>query len=64
MFDVNILEWCSYRFTFSSLVHKNTLLSDMEKFYNLISTISEMAAPIVKVMPLFEINYFITWETI
>lgn len=55
-FDGDLLKWCSYRDTFTSLVHENIQLSNSQKFHYLISTLSGAASSIIRVIPLSDAN--------
>ncbi|CAH0719933.1 unnamed protein product, partial [Brenthis ino] len=48
--------------TFSSLIHNNAELSNIEKFYYLITSVSGQALNIVKSLPVTADNYTIAWN--
>ncbi|KAF0711698.1 DUF1758 domain-containing protein [Aphis craccivora] len=63
-FNGELPEWRSFRDTFTSLVHENSQLSDIEKFHYLISCLSGHALPIVRSVPLTGANYLVAWEAL
>jgi len=64
IFDGDLLQWRSYRDTFSSLVHKNPKLSQIDKFHYLISSVTGSAASCVRGLPITEGNYSIVWNNL
>jgi len=63
-FNGDLQQWCSYRDTFTSLVHENDELSDIERFHYLLSSLSGHALPIVRSIPFTEVNYIVAWEAL
>jgi len=64
IFDGDLLQWRSYRDTFSLLVHKNPKLSQIDKFHYLISSVTGSAASCVRGLPITEGNYIIVWNNL
>ncbi|CAI6357172.1 unnamed protein product [Macrosiphum euphorbiae] len=63
-FNGDLQQWCSYRDTFTSLVHNNDELSDIERFHYLLSSLSSQALPVVRSIPFTEVNYIVAWEAL
>lgn len=63
-FDGKLENWPTFRDTFTSLVHSNTDIVDIEKFYYLLSAVSGPALTIVKSMPITATNYSIVWNSL
>ncbi|XP_050055781.1 LOW QUALITY PROTEIN: uncharacterized protein LOC126549715 [Aphis gossypii] len=63
-FDGQIIQWRSFRDTFTSLVHDNSQLSQIQKFHYLLSAVSGSAATTVKSVPLTDANYPIVWQSL
>ncbi|KOB72882.1 Uncharacterized protein OBRU01_11630, partial [Operophtera brumata] len=63
-FDSKLENWPTFRDTFSSLIHKNKQIADIEKFYYLLSAVSGSALMIVKSMPVTSANYQIVWSAL
>ncbi|XP_050056095.1 uncharacterized protein LOC126549771 [Aphis gossypii] len=61
-FDGNVIEWCTFRDMFQSLIHNNKAISDIERYHYLISCLSGPALTIVKAVPLSADNYSIAWN--
>ncbi|XP_008180394.1 uncharacterized protein LOC103308567 [Acyrthosiphon pisum] len=63
-FDGNIIEWCSFRDMFTSLVHDNKHYEDIERFHYLLSYLLGPPLTIVKAVPLTADNYSIAWNAL
>lgn len=63
-FDSKLENWMTFRDTFTSLIHTNVSISDIEKFYYLLSSVSGPALAIVKSMPVTADNYEIVWNAL
>lgn len=63
-FDSKLENWPTFRDTFSSLIHTNKQIADIEKFYYLLSAVSGSALTIVKSMPVTSSNYQIVWDAL
>ncbi|CAI6344950.1 unnamed protein product [Macrosiphum euphorbiae] len=63
-FNGDILQWRSFRDTFISLVHSDTLLPAITKFHYLLAAVSGSAASVVRSVPLTEANYAIVWDAL
>ncbi|XP_060871192.1 uncharacterized protein LOC132945433 [Metopolophium dirhodum] len=63
-FDGNIIEWCSFRDMFTSLVHVNEHYTDIERFHYLLCYLLGPALTIVKAVPLTADNYSIAWNAL
>lgn len=63
-FDGNIINWCSFRDTFDSLVNHNSSINAMEKFHYLISCLSGQSLTIVQSLPLIASNYDSAWRAL
>ncbi|XP_060804700.1 uncharacterized protein LOC132901735 [Amyelois transitella] len=63
-FDGKLENWVTFRDTFSSLIHTNTAIGDIEKFYYLLSVVSGPALQIVKSLPVSNDNYTIVWTSL
>ncbi|KAJ0175222.1 hypothetical protein K1T71_009363 [Dendrolimus kikuchii] len=63
-FDSKLENWPTFRDTFTSLIHNNTHIADIEKFYYLLSAVSGPAQTIVKSMPVTSDNYHIVWDSL
>lgn len=63
-FSGNPIEWTSFYDLFSSLIHSNTKLSNIEKFQYLISALSDEPLKLVKHLPLTSDNYNIAFTTL
>ncbi|XP_050054711.1 uncharacterized protein LOC126549477 isoform X2 [Aphis gossypii] len=60
-FDGSLINWCAFRDMFTSLVHENRSITDIERFHYLVSCLSGSALNIVKSVPLTSDNYVIAW---
>ncbi|XP_050063173.1 uncharacterized protein LOC126552505 [Aphis gossypii] len=56
-FDGSLINWCAFRDMFTSLVHENRSITDIERFHYLVSCLSGSALNIVKSVPLTSDNY-------
>lgn len=63
-FDGDVVQWCSFRDLFCSLVHNNQLISDIERFHFLKSSLSGPALAVIKSIPLTASNYKIAWNAL
>lgn len=63
-FDGDVLQWCSFRDSFSSLVHNNQSISDVGCFHFLRSCLTGPALAVIKSIPLTSDNYSIAWNTL
>jgi len=63
-FDGNIIEWCSFRDMFTSLVHDNKHYEDIERFHYLLSYLIGPPLTIVKAVPLTADNCSIAWNAL
>lgn len=63
-FDSKLENWPTFRDTFTSLIHGNTQIANIEKFYYLLSAVSGSALTIVKSMPVTSDNYAIVWSAL
>lgn len=61
-FDSNLENWQTFYDTFSSLIHNSKEISDIEKFYYLLTAVSGPALTLVKSMPITADNYQIVWN--
>jgi len=60
-FDGNLVEWCSFRDTFLSLVHNNTKIRNLKRFHYLLMCATGSARTVVNSVPLSAANYDIAW---
>jgi len=63
-FDGDVVQWCSFWDMFSSLVHNNQNISDIERFHFLKSSLSGTALAVVESIPLTADNYNIAWNAL
>ncbi|XP_060855180.1 uncharacterized protein LOC132932844 [Metopolophium dirhodum] len=63
-FNGDIINWRSYRDTFTSLVHENSDLNSVERFHYLISSVSGAASTVVRSVPLTGPNYVVAWNAL
>lgn len=63
-FDGNIINWRSFRDTFTSLVHENPNLTNIERFHYLISSVSGTGSAVVRSVPLSDTNYAVAWRAL
>eukprot|EP00102_Acyrthosiphon_pisum_P018371 XP_008190100.1 PREDICTED: uncharacterized protein LOC103311961 [Acyrthosiphon pisum] len=63
-FDGDVVQWCSFRDIFCSLVHNNQHYSDIERFHVLRSSLVGPALAIIKSIPLTASNYNIAWNAL
>lgn len=61
-FDSNLENWQTFYDTFSSLIHNSKEISDIEKYYYLLTAVSGPALTLVKSMPITADNYQIVWS--
>ncbi|XP_060860374.1 uncharacterized protein LOC132937587 [Metopolophium dirhodum] len=63
-FDGDVVQWCSFRDIFCSLVHNNQHYSDIERFHVLKSLLVGPALAVIKSIPLTATNYNIAWNAL
>ncbi|KAI5644501.1 pao retrotransposon peptidase domain-containing protein [Phthorimaea operculella] len=63
-FDGKVENWTTFRDTFRTLIHENSTISNIEKYYYLLSSVSGQALSIVKSMPVSGDNYAIVWSAL
>lgn len=63
-FSGHIRDWPPFFNLFRSLVHENTVLTHIEKFHYLLSSLKGTALSLVKTIPLIKENYELAWETL
>ncbi|KAL4083901.1 hypothetical protein QTP88_029217 [Uroleucon formosanum] len=63
-FDGDVVQWCSFRDTFCSLVYNNQHYSDIERFHVLKSSLVGPALAVIKSIPLTSSNYNIAWNAL
>lgn len=63
-FDGKLENWTTFRDTFKSLIHDSESISDIEKYYYLLSCVSGPALSLVKSMPVNADNYAIVWSAL
>lgn len=63
-FDGDVVQWCSFRDMFLSLVHNNQNISDIERFHFFKSCLSGPALAVIKSIPLTADNYSIAWNAL
>ncbi|XP_076396216.1 uncharacterized protein LOC105664283 [Megachile rotundata] len=61
-FDGNPIEWHSFHDTFQSLVHNDTQIPAVQKFYLLKNSLRGSVATIIDPLNASEENYFVAWE--
>ncbi|CAL7932860.1 unnamed protein product [Xylocopa violacea] len=61
-FDGNCSDWLKFRDSFVSLVHDNDVLSDVQRFHYLNSSLRGPAARIIQSLGVSEANYKLAWE--
>lgn len=60
----DLSEWPPFRDLFESVIHRNTALSNVEKFHYLIGQLTEPAKGIIKTLPMLDANYELAWQAI
>lgn len=55
-------DWLEFHDIFQSLIHRNTSLGDVEKFYYLKSCLKADAADVIKSLEVTESNYAVAWN--
>lgn len=63
-FDGSYRNWPNYYDLFSTLIHNNKTLSDIEKFQYLLSSVSAQALGLIKNIPISADNYAIAYQTL
>ncbi|XP_053687053.1 uncharacterized protein LOC128736588 [Sabethes cyaneus] len=61
-FSGKIDEWLTFRDLFTSLIHRQTDLPEIEKFHYLRSQLEGEALSIIDSLPLIKANYTVAWE--
>lgn len=61
-FDGSLNKWTQFHDTFQSLIHKNTHLTSIQKFYYLLSSLTGEALQAVQSLQVTDANYLIAWE--
>lgn len=63
-FNGQITNWPKFRDAFTSIIHNDALLSKMEKFHYLVSSLVGTASAVISTLPLIEDNYDIAWKAL
>lgn len=63
-FDGNFQLWLEYRDTFESMIHKNTVLSNIQKFHYLRGSLTGPAALVIKSLEFSANNYDVAWKSL
>lgn len=63
-FDSHIENWQTFYDTFTTLIHENTSISQVEKFHYLVSCLSGPAVSIVRGVPITSANYEVVFNTL
>lgn len=63
-FSGNYKDWTTFHDIFTSLIHNNANLSDIEKFQYLLSSLKSQALSLLKGFPLTAQNYHIAFDTL
>ncbi|CAK9801700.1 hypothetical protein ANTPLA_LOCUS2910 [Anthophora plagiata] len=61
-FSGNYSDWLKFRDSFISLVHENEILSDVQRFHYLNSSLKGSAARVIQSLGVSEANYKLAWE--
>lgn len=61
-FDGNLKNWSTFRDMFDSLIHKNSYISNVEKFQYLVSSLSGVPLNIVSALPISHDNYAVAYD--
>lgn len=62
VFDGNYSDWVKFRDTFTSLIHENENLSDVQRFHYLNSSLKGVAARVIQSLGVSEANYKVACE--
>lgn len=63
-FNGQITNWPKFRDAFISIIHSDALLSKMEKFHYLVSSLVGTASAVISNLPLVEDNYELAWKAL
>lgn len=63
-FNGQISNWPRFRDAFTSIIHNDALLSRMEKFHYLVSSLTGSASAVISNLPLVDDNYEIAWTAL
>lgn len=63
-FNGQITNWPKFRDAFTSIIHNDALLSKMEKFHYLVSSLVGTASAVISNLPLIEDNYDLAWKAL
>lgn len=63
-FNGQITNWPKFRDAFTSIIHNDALLSKMEKFHYLVSSLVGTATAVINNLPLVEDNYELAWKAL
>lgn len=61
-FDGNYETWLEYRDTFESLIHKNSVIGEIQKFHYLRASLKGTAAQIIQSLEFTSSNYQLAWS--
>ncbi|XP_061720042.1 uncharacterized protein LOC133527166 [Cydia pomonella] len=61
-FDGNYGKWLEFRDTFTSIVHNNSSLNEINKFYYLRTSLEGSAALVIKSLEISAANYAVAWS--
>lgn len=64
IFSGQVDKWIAFHSLYENSVHKNTNLSDVEKFTYLLSSLNGEPLNLIKSLPVTPINYNIAWQTL
>ncbi|XP_029054961.2 uncharacterized protein LOC114882244 [Osmia bicornis bicornis] len=62
VFDGDYSDWVKFRDTFTSVIHQNETLSDVQRFLYLNSSLQGVAARVIQSLGVSEANYKVAWE--
>lgn len=63
-FDGNIQNWQTFYDTYTTLIHDNNIITDIEKFHYLVSCLHGHALSIAKGVPMTASNYKVVFDTL
>lgn len=63
-FNGQITHWPKFRDAFTSIIHNDAMLSKMEKFHYLVSSVGGTASAVICSLPLIEGNYELAWNAL
>ncbi|XP_076661119.1 uncharacterized protein LOC143364992 [Halictus rubicundus] len=61
-FDGNYSDWLKFKDTFTSVIHENNSLTDIQRFHYLNSSLKGVAARVIQALGVSETNYKQAWE--